>query len=658
MSVLLVAATTGHAQQRYAPGQPFAPHWFPNELLAWNPGNDPDAAYNRGTVPLAARFADPKTQANPHARAGEARVVSLAAFGPTALNPSQGAAEFKTYAFSYWQYMDKLVYWGGSAGEGLILAPKASVIDAAHRNGVPVLGTLFFPPVVYGGRIEWVRDLVQRKGDTFPVADKLIEAAKYYGFDGWFFNQETAGGDAALASDLRDLLKYMQRKSRLHIMWYDAMTQDGNVRWQGALNATNQMFFQQPDAPPVSNTMFLDFRWRPARLAASRDMALSLKRDPYDLYAGVDVEANGYNSRVDWSTLFPEAQPSVVSLGFYRPDWTFNQAKDEADFARRDNRFWVGPNGDPAHTQTAEAWKGVAHYIPETSAITRLPFVTNFNTGQGHLYAVQGTVVSHGDWNNLSLQDALPTWRWRMESDRSFEETPSMDVSDLRPTLDTSEAYEGGASLKVAGTLYEPARLPLFSARLPIGKDTHLRVVYKTGRSGPSCLQVGMAFGDNVKHFTFLNAGVAQNAGWNTAVLDLRPFRGRTLRIISLRFASENPGQDYTVHVGQIALFNGMPRRSAPPSGLTIEKQWSVTPDRISLRLRWKPANGPVCAYNIYRRNPDSRGAWLGGTPNTAYFVAALDRNGSEAATMIEVEAVSTSGEHSKPAMLQVAWQN
>ena len=657
--LLLVGAKTGRAQQKtFTPGQPFAPHWFPNELLAWQPDRDADAVYNRGTVPLATRFADTNTQANPHARRGEARVVSLAAFGPTAQNPSQGAAEFRTYAFTYWQYTDKLVYWGGSSGEGLILTPKAGVIDAAHRNGVPVLGTLFFPPVVYGGRIQWVRDLVQRRGDTFPVGDKLIEAARYYGFDGWFFNQETAGGDPGLASDLRDLLRYMQRKSRLHIMWYDAMTQDGNVRWQGALNATNQMFFQgqEPgqEPQPVSNSMFLDFRWRPARLTASRSLAQTLGRDPYELFAGIDVEANGYDTRADWTALFPESQPDVVSLGFYRPDWTFNQAKDEADFVRRDSRFWVGANGDPANTQTTEAWKGVAHYIPETSSITRVPFVTNFNTGQGHLYAAGGAVIGHEDWNNLSLQDALPTWRWHIESDTGFEETPSIDLSDLTPALDTSEAYEGGASLKVAGSLVKPARLRLFSARLPIGKDTHLRVVYKRGQPGPSCLQIGVAFADDIKHFTFLNAGVAQSAGWNTALLDLRPFRGRTLRVISLRFASETPGYAYAIHIGQIAVLNGTPRHPSPPAGLRIEKQWSVTPDRISLRLRWKPAPGLVSCYNLYQHNADGSRLWLGGTPNTAYFVAALNRIKNEATPIIEVEAVSTSGEHSKPASIQL----
>lgn len=30
------------------------------------------------------------------------------------------------------------------------------MIDAAHKNGVPVLGTVFFPQTAHGGKIEWL----------------------------------------------------------------------------------------------------------------------------------------------------------------------------------------------------------------------------------------------------------------------------------------------------------------------------------------------------------------------------------------------------------------------------------------------------------------------------------------------------------------------
>lgn len=40
--------------------------------------------------------------------------------------------------------------------------------------------------------MEWLDTfLSQEKDGSFPLADKLIEVAKIYGFDGWFINQET-----------------------------------------------------------------------------------------------------------------------------------------------------------------------------------------------------------------------------------------------------------------------------------------------------------------------------------------------------------------------------------------------------------------------------------------------------------------------------------
>jgi len=329
--------------------QPYSSYWHPNELLSWSPALDRDAPYNRSSVPLADRFGDHGTQVNTHARPDEGRVVALSIMYPsTSNNPSQGSDQFDVYAFNYWQYVDLLVMWGGSAGEGLVLSPSADVIDAAHRNGVPVYGTIFLPPIVYGGQLEWVWDLVQKEGETFPVADKLIEVAEYYGFDGWFINQETAGGNAVLASQMRDFMKYIKETSEVRIMWYDAMTEGGSIAWQNALTTSNDMFLE--DDGRVSDEMFLNFWWSPYGLVTSAILAGQLDRDRYDLCAGIDVQANGYNTYANWEAIFPDDTSHTVSLGFYCPNWCYSNSSGHEDFYEKANRFWVGENGDPGNT--------------------------------------------------------------------------------------------------------------------------------------------------------------------------------------------------------------------------------------------------------------------------------------------------------------------
>ncbi len=255
-----VPAQVSAAAPRALGNQPYASYWHPNTILNWSPASDPDARFNRGRVPLRQRAADPALKANANARAGEGRVASLVSFAPTSNNPSQGGADPNYYAFGYWQYIDTLVFWGGSASEGLILAPNPTVIDAAHRNGVKVYGTVFFPPTAYGGQLQWVRDFVQKSGSAYPVLDKLAQVAQHYGFEGWFINQETAGGDAALATEMRNAMRYARSRGPVEFMWYDAMTESGSVSWQDALNSNNDAFLQE-GGTRVSDSMFLDFGW-------------------------------------------------------------------------------------------------------------------------------------------------------------------------------------------------------------------------------------------------------------------------------------------------------------------------------------------------------------------------------------------------------------
>lgn len=84
--------------------------------------------------------------------------------------------------------------------------------------------------------------------------------AAAYGFDGWFVNAETEGGDAALGADMLGFLTELKKLAAARgqrVTWYDAMTVNGAVSWQGALNNRNEAFFEKAD------DMFVDFRWSP-----------------------------------------------------------------------------------------------------------------------------------------------------------------------------------------------------------------------------------------------------------------------------------------------------------------------------------------------------------------------------------------------------------
>ncbi len=616
----------------FSSDQPYASYWFPNDLLSWSPLSDPDAPYNRSGIPLKNKFVDSITIVNSNARLNEARVNPLSAFAPTSNNPSQGSLNINYYTFSFWQYVDQIVFWGGSAGEGLILAPNPTIIDAAHRNGVKIMGNIFFPPAVYGGQFQWVNDFLQKSGDTFPVADKLIEAAEYYGFDGWFINQETAGGNTQTAADMRDFMIYIQQHSNLEIEWYDAMTESGSVSWQNQLDSQNDWFFQWGDTL-VSQSMFLNFNWSATGLNNSRTLAQSLNRSEYDLFAGIDVEANGYNSYVNWPGLFPSNLPHVTSLGIYRPDWCYNSSTDLTNYYDRSSTFWVGWNHDPSNTTTTSNWKGIANYVPAFTPVVTVPFVTNFCTGQGYDFYVNGQLLSYPElsssgWNNLSLQDILPTWRWIVQS----------SGAKLNTEFNFSDAYYGGSCLKISGDLTSDNLVKLYKTNCAVSVDTKLELAFKTGAVGPTNMKAVLAFENDPSNFTYFDIGNSTDTGWNIKTIDIGSYAGQKIEVIALFFTG-GFGSGYEIKIGRMGIYNGSVSIPDPPTNLFVEKKVDES-GFVTLRLRWDHSSSDVYYYNIFRRNQDSSMTYLGGTSNNAYFVPFVKYEQGDSAVTILVQTV------------------
>ena len=60
-----------------------------------------------------------------------------------------------------------------ASGTVLTLKIKSpDVVDAGHKNGVKVIGTVFMPQVEHGGKMEWLEDLLTKNEDgSYPVAE-------------------------------------------------------------------------------------------------------------------------------------------------------------------------------------------------------------------------------------------------------------------------------------------------------------------------------------------------------------------------------------------------------------------------------------------------------------------------------------------------------
>ncbi|MCZ4604781.1 endo-beta-N-acetylglucosaminidase [Streptomyces sp. Lzd4kr] len=634
--------------------QPYASYWYPDSLpsgspgtgitwrslKSWRPADDADLAFNASTVPLAPRFTP--APANTTARSDQARIQSLVSFGPTASNPSQGSATADYYALTHWAYIDELVFWGGSSGEGLILAPNAPIVDAAHRHGVPVLGNIFLPPVAYGGQLQWTRDLVQKDAaGRYPLADRLVAVAAAYGFDGWFVNAETSGGNTALGADMLGFLselKTLAEAKGQRVTWYDSMTVNGSVSWQGALNSQNEPFFQAAD------DMFVDFRWTAAKLTSSGQRAGQLGRNRYELWAGVDVESNGWNSSVNWDAIVPRDKAHVVSVGFYRPEWTRNHlpadGRTPGDFHAADDHFWTGRSLDPSRPDTTDSWRAPAVSVADRSTVASMPFASVFNTGHGLRWYEDGQVTSDAPWNHLGLQDRLPSRRWVVHTDG---QRPAV-------TFDFAAAWRGGSSVLVDGALDRPTVLDVYAARLPVTADTVVELTHRAD-AGAAKVELAVATAEPTTPgapppYTYYP--VTSGSGWRTTTVRLTGLTG-TVRAIGVRLTAAGAGQ-VRWRLGGIAVRNA-PQTPATPSGLRITAALGG-----DLRLAWNPASGDVRHHTLHRLLPDGTRRFLGGTCQSAYFLGGLKPEQGEQEARFELRAVGELYTTSAPVTVTHRW--
>lgn len=615
------------------PAVPQKPAWTISQLLAWSPATDSDAPFNVSTVPLQNRFTVPSAlKANANSRGGQGGIMALDTHAGD--RPQGGGGSI--YTFTYWQYLEQSVYWGGIGAINFV-PPTGEMIDNAHRNGVPILGTVFFPPTVYGGNYSWVQTFLQKVGNSYPAADKLIETAEYYGFDGWFINQETEGGNAADAAAMRDLIRYIRDNSNLTINWYDSMVETGQIAWQDQLNTANDWYLrhnysnglQDSAGSLIANSMFVDFSYDPSTTlpSNSRSRAVALGLDPYKIFTGLETQAEDFmtstSARISMAKIFPDGQNHITSAGLYIP-------KQHATQIPEQDLFWTGASGDPRDTSTTVGtgnWRGVAHNIAERSVIDSLPFATDFNIGQGTNYCIEGTLVRAGQWWNRAVQAILPTWRWIVDS----------TGSKLTPELWTGDSFQGGSCLRVSGSLDAANTIRLYLTDLYLTSETKLKIVFKRhGLSNVDAfMDVGISVVGSPTTYTYYDAGNCVIDGWNQTVIDLGAQAGDRLRTIALRFDSPTPLANYEIRVGQIVVYNESQPFPLQASGIQ-ELDVVGWNGLASGRVAWTPASGDRYTYDVYLKLADDTLVFVGSTPNNYYYFKDIPLPGEYASVVVQ----------------------
>jgi len=548
-----------------------------DQVKHWSVGADYVDPNNISKVPLARRFAAPLNQ-----QRAELDHQAKVLYVPDGLGNfaayTRPQSIFNLYNFTHWSQIDLINFFGGTA-DLAVQVPSRPWVETAHKNGVKVLGSLFMAVAVYGGNPDTVEELLtQDELGRYIYAERLIEIAQYYGFDGWLINQET---DLTVVKDVsnqvikdkRDLtrakqlarqmlafMKYLTARAPagMEIHWYDSMLMDGRVVWQNQLNQANQMFLQ--DGVASSDAIFLNYWWNKDMLESTHRLAKSLNRSPYDVYVGVDLwpsrNAQRAFSRTQWLPwLFDESgQKALGSIALFAPNFIYtfdgdqttpaysqfkNDAKDYASFYRTEERLFNGDDTNLA-IDDSEGWPGIGRYLPARSTINSLPFTTNFSTGQGKVLMRDGQAIQ-GAWTDMAQQAFLPTWQFAVIGSNAI--TVSYDFDNV---------YDGGSSLSVGGDSHlGGAWIPLYQTDFQLRKDSSLELI-SLGYTASASLYLETVSGERIL-FALNGESTPRSSEWEARNFSLSDYADKHITKLGLRIDAKS-SQPLSIKLGKLTL--------------------------------------------------------------------------------------------------------
>ncbi|MGZ9585477.1 endo-beta-N-acetylglucosaminidase [Paenibacillus marinisediminis] len=727
--------------------QPVYHGYRKQNILDWTPQSDEYYEFMRAEVPLQQRNEPFKpTQANPML---DQEVQSLALtgdYGNEFFNPTIYNDQFSQYLFNFWQYVDYTASWHGVVTNptpdtlfnpeadwwqreyefGILNIPNPAYTNAAHKNGVKSLGCIFFP------RSEHTDDYIYKdENGRFPLADKFVEMAKYYGFDGYFVNaEETLPADFMPVYEefIRAMTSqgiYVQVYASNRYGQYNQSTW-GKIDYANKTAKEFSNWIKDPsDETIAAHSLYMNPDPSKAMVDSSVATMESLGLDARNtVFNTLEAGQTGFSgtrgslyntydenlvprtgiATLGSSTVFEHLDEQL--FGHSGPNKYSENRRGNPDYYKyitaRERAWWSGSANDPTYNegkgtldsanlthdqlldavlnatpdpvQTAndpergkpnagkqyKTWPGMAAYISERSVIDGSNFSTNFNTGHGMQYFVDGQVSNDHEWSNINIQDILPTWQWRIDTEGTRLNVDYDYGTKYSSGHDYTSVggFNGGSSLVVYGDLDAANFVDLYKTKLDIKPSSKLNITYqKPSATDASSVKVGLIFEDDPSNVVYVDIPSGANKktnGWEQKNISLSAYAGRTLAAFGLSFTPENGTiQDYQFNVGEITITDNHLAKPKAPTGLKIDKSFDTSEMYISWDLE---DYSKVQKYNVYAKYEDGKKVFLGGTYDDVYYIK--DLYNPKGTVEILVTAVGADGREGQPAVVKKDFTN
>ncbi|KAG5495200.1 hypothetical protein JKF63_02255 [Porcisia hertigi] len=351
------------------------------------------------------------------------------------------------YTVSYWNRADCFVYFSHKR----ITVPPREWIDSGHSHGVPVLGTLLTEGDSGAADLRLLLTDARRMA---AIIARLVEVCNTYGFDGYLVNIENdlpktlAKRLVIFCTQLRKQLNCSSSAvreassnaavSNRLVIWYDAVTIDGQLSYQNALNSRNKPFFDSSDG------IFTNYFWNPMHLSLTKTVAGIRSADAYvgvDVYGRNMYGGGGYNTHV----AVGEAVRARLSVALFAPAWTMEcRGEGRRDcFQRAESRMWSRMQEKfTYHARLISSTAATADVIQQPTQDgaqaanhgQMLCAWTSFHSGVGYDFYVNGcritgggtagSVVGTSGWCEVSSAHGLPPFLFQAPPSEPLEGAP------------------------------------------------------------------------------------------------------------------------------------------------------------------------------------------------------------------------------------------
>lgn len=685
------------------------------DMRTWSPETDPYAEFLRAEIPLQNRIeAFKPTQANPTLDSDAQIMLMQGDYGNAFVDGMPYNNTFLYHTLNFWQYTDYYSPWHGAitaktpenlwdweqtlpGGDpdawqkryfefGILNIPNPAYTNAAHKNGAMSIACIYFDQSFRAGQT--IDELFAKdENGRFIVADKLIEMAEYFGYDGYFFNCE----EAPYSYDVLREWLYQLESAGLWTQYYNTDSSFGTSK-AGWLDYDIDA---DGEKERLQDSVFVNYDWQ-SYVDSSLQYALDNNIDPFErVFFGVEANKGkfgGFHSSVSQiSRLYAEGTKNPrASIALFTPSDMYHRGVDEiaggnpiatADpdymwvIAERERMYFSGVMEDPTDTgkkagysrkdvdvSDASGWVGVADFTSERSVIGGSVFYTNFNTGKGRSYWTNGAMTNEDDWTNITVQDILPTWQWWVSVPEAAEGEEAyaklgldFDYGEKYYTgaLDYTKigAYNGGSSLVVAGDLEAENLVRLYKTDLSVNEASKMHITYnKPSKSDGSEMKLALIFKDapeKVEYIAIPGTGTKTNT-WKTASVDLSKYAGRQIATIGLAFNPKQqiPVENYQMNIGEIRLTDGTSHTPAQPTNFAVSKAYA-TDDMVAT---WNlDSFDNVDKYEIYATLSNGKKVMVGTNYDSIHYIKSLENEKNN--VKLELVAIGKDGSRSTAAV-------